>query len=240
MLVRFRAGEGGRRASPSFVEFVLAVHDHDTARARAQLPDDFTYFDHRRAARGRLGTADDYVASLATLWELSPDACAETRRDVADAERARARFAAWHPGPHAVVPNAATRAMERRGGDLSAGQGWEALRASAGPGFVFEDRRRRALVSGGAELWIQHLQIVAGRPERHACVVPVATVGERIALLQLHDTLSGGQVEGEFLLLVEVDEDDRLAAWIHFDVEDRAAAASEANARGAAHEAARS
>jgi class 3 adenylate cyclase/ketosteroid isomerase-like protein len=87
MLVRFRNGEGAR-PSRSFVEFVLAMNAHDAARVRAQLPDDFVHDDHRRTGLGRLGNADDYVASLSALWEQSPDAAGETLYYVADAEEA--------------------------------------------------------------------------------------------------------------------------------------------------------
>jgi hypothetical protein len=159
--------------------------------------------------------------------------------DVDGLDAALERFAALRPDPFAIPPNAAMRATERTA-ELLAAQDWPALREFAGPGFVFEDRRRRALVSGGVDLWLQNLQIVASWPERRTRVVPVATVGGRIALAQLHYSIEGGRVEGEFLRLVEVDEDGRLVAWIHFDDEDRAAALAETNARGATHEAARS
>jgi class 3 adenylate cyclase/ketosteroid isomerase-like protein len=282
MLVRFRGGEGARRA-PSFVEFVLAMNAQDAARARAQLPDDFAYHDHRWTGLGRLGTADDYVASLAALWEQSPDACAETLYYVADAEHAslnvgrmfgtlrdggefetflvrlarfregrfvevevfepedlelaRARFEELRPDPLEIPANAATRAVSERAASFAAGD-WPALRALAGPGFVFEDRRRRALLAGGVDLWIQNLGIVASWPDRRSSFLRIATLGERVALGCLVYSMDEGRVEGEFLRLVEVDAEGRLSAWIHFDVEDRAAAFAEAQARFAAGEAA--
>jgi ketosteroid isomerase-like protein len=78
MFVRFRRGEGAGHALPSFIEFVLAMHAHDRERACALLPEDFVFDDHRRTGVGRLGNADDYVASLTALWDESPDVSTET------------------------------------------------------------------------------------------------------------------------------------------------------------------
>jgi ketosteroid isomerase-like protein len=283
MFVRYRRGEGARGAAESFIEFVLAMNAHDVARARAMLPEGFVFHDHRRTGLGRLGNADDYVATLAVLFESSPDVSTETLYYVADEphaslnvgrmfgtledggafesifvrlarfragrfaevelfeledlDRARARFESLRPDPLAVPPNAALRAIERRA-ELFAAQDWAGLRTFAGPGFVFEDRRRRALVSGGVDLWLENLQIVASWSGRRTSTELVATVGERIALVRLAYTIESGRVEGEFLGLVEAAADGRLAAWIHFDVEDRRAAFEEAHARFVAGEAA--
>jgi hypothetical protein len=46
----------------------------DLVRLRAALPDDFFFHDHRRTGLGRLDGADAYVASVAALRELAPDA----------------------------------------------------------------------------------------------------------------------------------------------------------------------
>jgi hypothetical protein len=88
MFVRVHRGEGARSGSERFIEFVRAANAHDAARARAALPDDFVFHDHRRTGLGRLGNADDYVASLAGLWEQSPDAAIDTLYYVARAEHA--------------------------------------------------------------------------------------------------------------------------------------------------------
>jgi class 3 adenylate cyclase/GNAT superfamily N-acetyltransferase/ketosteroid isomerase-like protein len=88
LFVRYRRGEGARHVSPAFVEFVLAMNAHDAAGARALLPDDFVFHDHRRTGLGRLGNADDYVAALTALWEQSSDVSAETLYYFADAAHA--------------------------------------------------------------------------------------------------------------------------------------------------------
>jgi hypothetical protein len=88
MFVRFHRGEGVRAGSERFIEFIRAANAHDAVRARAALPDDFVFHDHRRTGLGRLGNADDYVASLAGLWEQSPDAAIDTLYYVARAEHA--------------------------------------------------------------------------------------------------------------------------------------------------------
>ena len=46
----------------------------DLARFRTALPDDFFFHDHRRTGLGRLDSADAYLASVAALHELAPDA----------------------------------------------------------------------------------------------------------------------------------------------------------------------
>jgi class 3 adenylate cyclase/ketosteroid isomerase-like protein len=46
----------------------------DLARLRASFADDFFFRDHRRTGLGRLEDADAYLASVAALFELSPDA----------------------------------------------------------------------------------------------------------------------------------------------------------------------
>ncbi|MGH7895781.1 MAG: nuclear transport factor 2 family protein, partial [Candidatus Binatia bacterium] len=68
----------------SVIEFWRAMHDHDLARIRASLPDDFVFHDHRRMiGLGRIERADDYVASAVALFELAPDVTFETLYHVA-------------------------------------------------------------------------------------------------------------------------------------------------------------
>ena len=56
------------------VELLRAQLDHDVARIRAALPDDFVYHDHRHVGPGRLECADDFVGWIGALFEQSPDA----------------------------------------------------------------------------------------------------------------------------------------------------------------------
>ena len=63
------------------------MSDHDLDRLRAALPDDFVLNDHRRTGLGQLGK-DDYVTSLAALFEQAPDVIIEPLYTVAAEEHA--------------------------------------------------------------------------------------------------------------------------------------------------------
>jgi ketosteroid isomerase-like protein len=67
---------GAKRESwpRAVVELLRAQLDHDVARIRAALPDDFVYHDHRHVGPGRLECADDFVGWIGALFEQSPDA----------------------------------------------------------------------------------------------------------------------------------------------------------------------
>jgi class 3 adenylate cyclase/ketosteroid isomerase-like protein len=75
---RYFRGEGARSFSPSGREAFRALNDHDLVRLRAALPDEFCFHDHRRTGLGRIGNADDYVASVEAMLEQSRDLTAET------------------------------------------------------------------------------------------------------------------------------------------------------------------
>ena len=158
--------------------------------------------------------------------------------ELEDLDRARARFEELRPDPLRIPPNAATRAAERTGGFLRAGN-WPALRALTTPDFHFDDRRKLALVRGGVEMYVENLQVVHTYPGLTTRREILCTAGDRIALSHLTYTggPEGSRFEGEFLLLLEVDADGRLRAAIHFDPDDRAAAFVEAHRRFAAGEA---
>ena len=85
MLARYYRTDMGRRTPPGHIDFVTALNDHDLARGRAALPDDFYFHDHRRTGVGRLN-ADDYIASVAAAYELSPDLTTDVLYHVAVAE----------------------------------------------------------------------------------------------------------------------------------------------------------
>jgi hypothetical protein len=132
--------------------------------------------------------------------------------------------------PSAVPPNAATRARDRAERAFAAGD-WPALRALAAPGFVFDERRRNALVRGDVELWIANMQTMRATTPRIQREL-LATAGECVALerVVLAGAPDGGAFEIEFLLLTEVDAEERLAASITYDLADRAAAFDELHA----------
>ncbi len=65
------------------VELVRALRDHDLARARAALPDDYFFHDHRCTGAGRIEGADAYIDWVRALFDLSPDAVIETLYHIA-------------------------------------------------------------------------------------------------------------------------------------------------------------
>ena len=80
---RYFRSDAARSTPPSAREFVHAMNDHDLAGMRAALSSDFYFHDHRRTGVGRIGNADDYIASVAAVYEQSPDAGTETLYHVA-------------------------------------------------------------------------------------------------------------------------------------------------------------
>ena len=83
MLDRYFRSDAARSTPRSVIEFVRAMNDHDLAGMRAALSGDFYFHDHRRTGVGRIGNADDYIASVAAVFEQSPDAGTETLYHVA-------------------------------------------------------------------------------------------------------------------------------------------------------------
>jgi hypothetical protein len=87
MLERYARSETARWAPATLFEFRRAVNEHDLERVRAVLPRDFFFDDHRRTGLGRLESAAEYIASLAALYEESPDAVIESLYEVARSDR---------------------------------------------------------------------------------------------------------------------------------------------------------
>src|SRR5581483_7556901 len=86
MLERYMRGEGARSMPPAQIAFLRAMQAHDLAAMRAALDPDFALVDHRRTGLGRVGNADDYVASVAALVEQSDDFATDVLYHVAVAE----------------------------------------------------------------------------------------------------------------------------------------------------------
>jgi hypothetical protein len=78
MLERYFRSDAAVHCPPPWIEFVRAMNAHDLQRARAALPDDYFFHDHRRTGVGRLDNADDYIASVAAVQEQSPDMVTDT------------------------------------------------------------------------------------------------------------------------------------------------------------------
>jgi ketosteroid isomerase-like protein len=74
MVERYALSDEGRRIPPALGEFLRAYRDHDLARLRAMLPDDYVLDDHRRTGVGRLEGAEAQVAAVAEMFRLTPDA----------------------------------------------------------------------------------------------------------------------------------------------------------------------
>jgi class 3 adenylate cyclase/ketosteroid isomerase-like protein len=158
--------------------------------------------------------------------------------DLEDSDTALARFEELRPDPLRIPPNTASRAMERSYEAL-ARDDTAALRALAGPDFVYEDRGRRSLASGGVEPFIKTLQFYqsqGGRPMREL----IGTAGDRVSIVRViwSGASSASEFEIELVVVVEVDAEGLQRSVIRFDPEDRPAAFAEAHARFAAGEAA--
>jgi class 3 adenylate cyclase/tetratricopeptide (TPR) repeat protein len=82
LLERFARSEGAECVPALVFDAIRAVNAHDIDRLRAALPDDFVLHDHRHAGLGRL-EREDYLASLAALFEEAPDLSVETLYDIA-------------------------------------------------------------------------------------------------------------------------------------------------------------
>jgi ketosteroid isomerase-like protein len=159
--------------------------------------------------------------------------------ELEDLDVARARFEELRPDSTRIPPNAASRACDRIAEALVA-RDWDALRALAGDEFLYDDRSRRALVSGEVEAWIASATFLFSESAARAEHELLGTVGDRIAL---HHVSWSGASDGpcfelEKLRILEGDAKGALRALILFDPDDRRAACAEAQARFASGEAA--
>ncbi len=114
---------------------------------------------------------------------------------------------------------------------------WDELRRGCHPGFVFDDRRRMALLRGSVDLMVASAReraAMGARPEWH----PVGFFGDRVFVMRVLwvGGPSDGPFEIEYLGVVECDENGLLTAFVLFDLDDARAAQREAWARWAAIE----
>ena len=82
MLERYARSDAARCIPAALLEGLRAVNAHDLDGIRGMLRDDFVLHDHRRTGLGRL-EREDYLASLAALFEQAPDVSVETLYEVA-------------------------------------------------------------------------------------------------------------------------------------------------------------
>jgi hypothetical protein len=156
-----------------------------------------------------------------------------------DLDAARKRFADLCPRVQVIPPNAASRARDLMHEAAFAGS-LDDYRALVSADFVYVDRTRQALVSGGVEQafrsTVYYLSLENARVDR----TDVAALGDRILVehVGLRGGPPGGEIEGEGFCVTELGVDGRVIALVWFDVGDRRAALADANARFAAGEAA--
>jgi class 3 adenylate cyclase len=219
-------------------------------------PDTRLRLDHLEASdRGALGitmlsgTREGGVFEDSRVVVVELDAqgrlCRLDWYDLDELDEARVRFDAIASAPRdplaaLVPPNAASAALDRLVAAFEA-RDWAAVRALAGEGARFEDRRRQLRDSGDVDWLVANLELeVDGSGLGHFQRSLVATAGDRICLER--SLWSGGpaagRVEIEYLWLAEVDESGRLVAGAMFGADDRRAAIRDASSRWLARDAA--
>ncbi|HXO80970.1 MAG TPA: hypothetical protein VN856_13895 [Mycobacterium sp.] len=161
--------------------------------------------------------------------------------DESDLDAAVARFEELQP--HAQrLENAASRMIERFQ-EYFAARNWAAV-AENSAHAIFTDDRRSVVSSGilhGRDIDVANIRAIADLGATDLTSVVIATRGERLVLTRLH--LSGRDqrpeaFHSEMLGIVEIDEDNRVAARFLFDLNDIDAAFEELDARYLAGEAA--
>ena len=137
----------------------------------------------RRHEHGRDQAGGSFEGQFLALGLFDADGM-QSRVEMFDADRkaeALARFAELRPDPLRIPPNAATRARDRSFEALVADD-WAALRALTSEDFRFEDRGKRALVSGGVEPYIESLKFFRSQGGQFDAFNTIATAGDRLAL----------------------------------------------------------
>jgi hypothetical protein len=161
--------------------------------------------------------------------------------DEADLDAALARFEELHPqAPR--LENAAGRILERYQACFSA-RDWAAVAELLAGDIVFDDRRRvvNAGVRRGREVHVADLRAAVEVGAETVSASVVATRAERLALAHARAFNRGspaGEVGAEWLGVAEIDTDDRMVAFVAFDLDDMDAAFEELDARYLAGEAA--
>ena len=161
--------------------------------------------------------------------------------DQADIDGAVARFDELHR-PVSRLENAASRVHERFMAHYEA-RDWNAIAETLPDDHYLDDRRRvvNAGIRHGRDAEIANMQTAAGVGTRNVTSVVIATRGTRLALSR--SRFSGRDqrpdvFHAEVLNVVEIDPDERIAAFVLFDLDDVDAALEELDARYLAGEAA--
>lgn len=228
----------GTRDGGAFESPFLWVVELD-AEGRAQRLD---FYDPRHvdAARARFAEIDGN-ALQATVDRQASQTTLDGTASQATLGGTPARPARrYDPFAALVKPTLVTAAMDGWLAAYDAGfatSRWEAMRPLLAPGYVFDDRRRLALLHGDVELMLASLRERAASGARAEWTV-VGAAGERIAIGRM--LWSGGPPDGrfeiEYLAVVEVDAAGLIVANVLYDLDDSRAALRDAWARWAAIE----
>ena len=96
--------------------------------------------------------------------------------DLEDLELAHARFEELRPDPLRIPPNSATRAGDRLQQAMEASD-WEGIVSLCAPTMVFDDRRRRTLLTGDRDMFVATIRVMLSH--EGACGADVARDGGR-------------------------------------------------------------
>ena len=224
----------------------------DTLRSLVELaPDARLRIDHfRSTGRGALlesvwvGTREGGSFEIPKLIVSEVDHASRFHRfDTFDPERLDAALARYgdlaSESRAPLIENLATRAAAA-GTDAMNGRDWDRFTAAYQPEFRSSDRRRMVQLELDRA---QHLELMRAVFEigQDTELELLATRGSRLALFHLSWLASDGSVgpsDGEFLMILEVDDAGGTTGLVAFDVDALAAAFSELDRRYAAGEAA--
>ncbi len=160
--------------------------------------------------------------------------------DEADLDTALARFDELNAPPR-ILENAATRVAARYAAAF-ANRDWVAVEDQLSQEFCIEDRRAvvNAEMRHGREAEMKDLQAAAGVGFAASASVTLATRGEHLFLARARFSSrdEGHAFENEFVTVVEIDANERMAAVVVFDTNDIDASLAELDARYLAGEAA--
>jgi DNA-binding SARP family transcriptional activator len=205
---------------------------------------------HRLSSFGAVVTNTAYGTSpegFAAEWRVVDLVTVEGDRisrdeffDEADLDAALARFDELRPQP--LLENAAGRILEQYFACFSA-RYWAAMTELLADDVVVDDRRRvvNAGIRRGREVHVADTRAAAEVGAETISASFIATRGERLALAHVRTFnrgLPSGEVGAEMVGIAEIDADERIAAFVVFDVDDTDAAFEELEARYVAGEAA--
>lgn len=159
---------------------------------------------------------------------------------VAELDALHARFE--EERPRSPLENTATRIYERLHAFFAA-RDWDAISELLTDDYYGDDRRSvvGAGIRRGPDSAIEDYRSAADIEVTEATSDAIATRGARLALARARYSRNGQEPEGfhvDFLQIVEIDDDERIAAMAAFDLDDFDTAIAELDARYLAGEAA--